>query len=43
MGSDLNITTELQQYILNHGFKLHPVQKESYSLRKPKDPDEEEA
>jgi len=28
MGSDLNITTELQQYILNHGFKLHPVQKE---------------
>ena len=28
MGSDLNITKELQEYILSHGFKLHTVQKE---------------
>jgi len=28
MGSDLNITKGLQEYILNHGFNLHPVQKE---------------
>ena len=28
MGSDLNITKELQEYILSHGFNLHPVQKE---------------
>ncbi len=28
MGSDLNITKELQEYILSHGYKLHPVQKE---------------
>jgi len=28
MGSDLNITKELQKYILSHGFNLHPVQKE---------------
>ena len=28
MGSDLNITKELQEYILNHGFNLHPVQRE---------------
>ena len=28
MGSDLNITKQLQDYILNHGHKLHPVQKE---------------
>ena len=28
MGSDLNITKELQEYILNYGFNLHPVQKE---------------
>ena len=28
MGSDLSITKELQEYILSHGFKLHPVQKE---------------
>ena len=28
MGSDLNITKELQEYILSHGFDLHPVQKE---------------
>ncbi len=28
MGSDLNITKELQEYILNHGHSLHPVQKE---------------
>jgi predicted O-methyltransferase YrrM len=28
MGSDLNITNELQEYILNHGRSLHPIQKE---------------
>ena len=28
MGSDLNITKELQEYILSHGFNIHPVQKE---------------
>tara|TARA_E500000178_G_scaffold344090_1_gene391799 strand:+ start:223 stop:879 length:657 start_codon:yes stop_codon:yes gene_type:complete len=28
MGSDLIITKELQDYILNHGHSLHPVQKE---------------
>jgi len=28
MGSDLNITKELQKYILSHGFNLHPVQQE---------------
>jgi len=28
MGSDLKITKELQEYILNHGLELHPVQKE---------------
>ena len=28
MGSDLNITKELQEYILNHGHSLHAVQKE---------------
>ena len=28
MGSDLNITKHLQDYILKHGLKLHPVQKE---------------
>ncbi len=28
MGSDLNITKELQEYILSQGFNLHPVQKE---------------
>ena len=28
MGSDLNITRDLQDYILNHGHSLHPVQKE---------------
>ena len=28
MGSDLNITKELQEYILSNGFNLHPVQKE---------------
>ena len=28
MGSDLNITNELQEYILNHGHSLHPIQKE---------------
>tara|TARA_Y100001970_G_C14076858_1_gene772489 strand:+ start:174 stop:824 length:651 start_codon:yes stop_codon:yes gene_type:complete len=35
MGSDLNITKRLQDYILKHGLKLHPVQKEiiSYNLK----------
>ena len=35
MGSDLNITKHLQDYILKHGLKLHPVQKEiiSYNLK----------
>ena len=28
MGSDLNIKNELQEYILNHGHSLHPIQKE---------------
>ena len=28
MGSDLNITKNLQDYILKNGLKLHPVQKE---------------
>jgi len=28
MGSDLNLTKELQEYILNHGHSLHPVQEE---------------
>ena len=28
MGSDLSITKELQDYILNHGLNLHPVQKD---------------
>ena len=28
MGSDLNITKQLQNYILKHGLKLHPIQKE---------------
>ena len=28
MGSDLNITKKLQDYILSHGLNLHPVQKE---------------
>ena len=28
MGSDLNITKQLQDYILRYGLKLHPVQKE---------------
>ena len=28
MGSDLNITKHLQDYILKHGLRLHPVQKE---------------
>ena len=28
MGSDLIITNQLQEYILDHGLKLHPVQKE---------------
>tara|TARA_A100000164_G_scaffold142975_1_gene126947 strand:+ start:497 stop:1147 length:651 start_codon:yes stop_codon:yes gene_type:complete len=35
MGSDLNITKRLQDYILNHGLKLHPIQKEiiNYNLK----------
>ena len=35
MGSDLNITKHLQDYILQHGLKLHPVQKEiiNYNLK----------
>ena len=28
MGSDLNITRQLQNYILKYGLKLHPIQKE---------------
>ena len=28
MGSDLNITKQLQDYILKNGLKLHPIQKE---------------
>ena len=28
MGSDLNITKQLQDYILKYGLKLHPIQKE---------------
>ena len=35
MGSDLNITKQLQDYILKFGLKLHPIQKEiiSYNLK----------
>tara|TARA_Y100001935_G_scaffold138385_1_gene114460 strand:+ start:55 stop:705 length:651 start_codon:yes stop_codon:yes gene_type:complete len=35
MGADLNITKQLQDYILKHGLKLHPVQKEiiNYNLK----------
>ena len=35
MGSDLNITKHLQDYILKHGLKLHPVQKEiiNYNIK----------
>ena len=28
MGSDLNITKHLQDYILKNGLKLHPIQRE---------------
>ena len=28
MGIDLKITNQLQEYILDHGLKLHPIQKE---------------
>jgi len=28
MGSDLKITNQLQEYVLDHGLKLHPIQKE---------------
>ena len=34
MGSDLNITKDLQEYILNHGNSLHPVQKEIIKYNK---------
>ena len=34
MGSDLSITKELQDYILNHGHSLHPVQKEIINYNK---------
>tara|TARA_E500000178_G_scaffold330457_1_gene362365 strand:+ start:602 stop:1252 length:651 start_codon:yes stop_codon:yes gene_type:complete len=35
MGLDLNITKRLQDYILKHGLKLHPIQKEiiNYNLK----------
>ena len=35
MGSDLNITKHLQDYILKYGLKLHPVQKEiiNYNIK----------
>ena len=35
MGLDLNITKRLQDYILKHGLKLHPIQKEiiNYNLQ----------
>ena len=35
MGSDLNITKRLQDYILKYGLKLHPIQKEiiNYNLQ----------
>ena len=35
MGSDLNITKRLQDYILKYGLKLHPIQKEiiNYNLK----------
>ena len=34
MGSDLIITNQLQEYILDHGLKLHPVQKEIINYNK---------
>ena len=34
MGSDLNITTKLQEYILSNGLQLHPVQKEIIDYNK---------
>ena len=33
MGSDLNITKHLQDYILKNGLKLHPIQKEIIGFR----------
>ena len=33
MGSDLNITKHLQDYILKNGLKLHPIQKEIIDYR----------
>ena len=34
MGSDLNITDKLQEYILSNGLQLHPVQKEIIDYNK---------
>ena len=34
MGSDLNITKQLQDYILKYGLKLHPIQKEIINYNK---------
>ena len=34
MGSDLKITNQLQEYILDHGLKLHPIQKEIINYNK---------
>ena len=34
MGFDLKITNQLQEYILDHGLKLHPVQKEIITYNK---------
>ena len=37
MGSDLNITKQLQDYILKHGLKLHSVQKEIIEYKQGKE------
>ena len=34
MGSDLTISEKIQEYILNHGLNLHPVQKEIIEYNK---------
>ena len=34
MGSDLTISVKIQEYILNHGLNLHPVQKEIIEYNK---------
>ena len=34
MGSDLTISDKIQEYILNHGLNLHPVQKEIIEYNK---------